>query len=400
MSREQSYAEKHDIAQIRLGEMFDQVMVGYRLKMPLAFVGPAGIGKTSIISQACKALTAETGVKVENRVFMLSQKVPEDLSGIPFPELDVASGEQVVKMLRLDELPRNGHGILFFDEMNQADQNVLRSVFQILSDRRIGSYTLPDGYSMVACMNPDDENYGTSTPSPALRRRLSWIELRFDPVAFFEYAKQQNWDETLVNFLRNNRDMILNEAALANGKVFACPASWESVNTLIQGMRATDKISTIRAIASGFVGMTFFNKFMTYFERHGVKLEPADVLEKYAQDGKLQDRVKKILDKGKTDIIAQTCCGLVTFMLQINPLQDQDFLVKARNLAKFFVDINGDAAVSFLKDIRKNFEEQNRNQEKALWLQEFASFPEGQDKLIALMKTVNNIAEEVAQAGV
>lgn len=399
--REVSYADKHDICQIRVGEMYDQVILGFRHKIPLAFVGPAGIGKTSIVQQACDELSKELGVKVENRIFMLSQKLPEDVSGIPYPVDDPATGEKVVQMLRLSELPRKGHGILFFDEMNQADQSVLRAVFQLINERRIGDYYLPDGYSIVACMNPDDENYGTGSPSPALRRRLSWMEVLFDAMAFLDYATKNDWDETLVNFLRRNREMILNESALRNNKIFACPASWEKVNKLVKGLRSNDRVSALLPIGSGLVGKAFFVKFMKFFEKHGSKINPVDVMDKYATSKKLQEQVKRQLDKGATDVIAEVCSALVTFMLQFDFKQDNHtnaLVEKANNIGKFFVDINDDAAICFLKDFRKNFDEQKMQMEKAEWLHHISQVDDSRAKIIRLMQTVNNIAQEVALA--
>lgn len=395
--RETSYAEKHDIDQIIMGDMYDQVVLGQKHKIPLAFVGPAGIGKTSVVQQVCDDLTEETGIKHENRIFMLSQKVPEDLSGIPYPQQERSTGEMVVKMLRLSELPRDGHGILFFDEMNQADQSVLKAVFQLINERRIGEYILPDGYSIIACMNPDDENYGTGAPSPALRRRLSWIELRFDPVAFLEYATSKNWDETLVDFLRNNKEMILNEAALANNMVFACPASWEKVNTLVKGLGADDRVTKLFPIGSGLVGKKYFTKFMNYFEKHGSKIAVLDVMQKYGSSKKIRDKVQKQIKIGAVDSIAEVCSGLVMRMLEMDT-NSPEFRKTANNIGLFFVDVNDDAAVAFMKDFRKQFDEQRKAVEKSAWLRAITEVDQGRDKMIRLLHTVNNISEEVARA--
>jgi hypothetical protein len=44
-------------------------------------------------------------------------------------------------------------GILFLDEVNRAQDDVLQAVFQLVLDRRVGQYVLPPGWSVVAAGN-------------------------------------------------------------------------------------------------------------------------------------------------------------------------------------------------------------------------------------------------------
>jgi MoxR-like ATPase len=41
--------------------------------------------------------------------------------------------------------------ILAFEEMNSAPPSVLAACYQIILDRRVGNYVLPDGVSVFAC---------------------------------------------------------------------------------------------------------------------------------------------------------------------------------------------------------------------------------------------------------
>ena len=130
-----TYASKNDFMQIDIAQLHKTVELAVRSKKPLAIVGEAGIGKTAIVREVAEKL----GMKCQ--IIMTSQKVPEDFSGIPVPDME----NGVVRFLKLDELPRPKEGptLLFFDEINQADHNVLRSIFQLLGERKLGTYTLP-----------------------------------------------------------------------------------------------------------------------------------------------------------------------------------------------------------------------------------------------------------------
>jgi MoxR-like ATPase len=50
-------------------------------------------------------------------------------------------------------LPAAGDGILFLDELNAAPPLVQAACYQLVLDRRLGEYRLPDGWSIVAAGN-------------------------------------------------------------------------------------------------------------------------------------------------------------------------------------------------------------------------------------------------------
>ena len=48
-------------------------------------------------------------------------------------------------------------GILFLDELNTAAPMVQASAYQLILDRKIGEYTLPDGWAIVAAGNRESD---------------------------------------------------------------------------------------------------------------------------------------------------------------------------------------------------------------------------------------------------
>jgi len=58
-------------------------------------------------------------------------------------------------------LKKSNSGILFLDELNRAEDDVLQAAFQLVLDRRIGTYVLPSGWSMVVAGNYP-EGYNTN----------------------------------------------------------------------------------------------------------------------------------------------------------------------------------------------------------------------------------------------
>uniref|UniRef100_UPI0025DB766D AAA family ATPase n=1 Tax=Sulfuricurvum sp. TaxID=2025608 RepID=UPI0025DB766D len=104
-------------------------------KIPTFLWGAPGIGKSSIIKQIAR----ESGIECID--LRLSLMDPTDLKGIPFYEKDSHSALWAPPSF----LPREGRGILFLDELNSAAPAVQASAYQLILDRKVGEYTLPEG---------------------------------------------------------------------------------------------------------------------------------------------------------------------------------------------------------------------------------------------------------------
>jgi MoxR-like ATPase len=79
-------------------------------------------------------------------------------------------------------LPRSGEGILFLDELAQAVPMVQEACLQLVLDRQLGEYHLPDGWHIVAASNRSEDRAGTHRLiSPLLNRFVHLdLEVSFD----------------------------------------------------------------------------------------------------------------------------------------------------------------------------------------------------------------------------
>jgi MoxR-like ATPase len=128
--------------------------------------GAPGIGKTQIVKDTAKELEAELGKDIPVIIVTLAQMQPYDLNGIPLL-FAKEGGEQFV--LPMDQrgqvqmdfavpcwLPGQGdseEGILFFDEINRAEQDMLSAALTLLLDRKAQKYTMPSGWRVWAAGN-------------------------------------------------------------------------------------------------------------------------------------------------------------------------------------------------------------------------------------------------------
>jgi MoxR-like ATPase len=94
-----------------------------------------------------------------------------DLRGLPFLGADNRS-----KWATPDFLPQDGEGILSLDELNAAPAMVQASCYQLVLDRKLGEYTLPDGWAIVAAGNRDSDRGATTRMPTPLRNRFVHLD--------------------------------------------------------------------------------------------------------------------------------------------------------------------------------------------------------------------------------
>jgi len=381
-----SYAAKHDFEWMPITKLIKTVVLAYKAKKPLAVVGPAGIGKTSIMGQATDLLSEIYRKPFTLTCMIASQKLPEDFTGIPIPDME----EKVVDFLKLRELPRDGYGILFLDELNQADSTVLRALFELLGSRTLGTYTLPENWSVVAAMNPDGKNYQTTKPTPALRRRLGWIEVGLDVHGFIQYAKRNKYHPSVIEYLMKNNDKILNETSLQAGKVFSNPAAWETISDIINVMGPEDHVYDLLPLGAGFVGKKFMVDFIKYFESYHSLIDPRDILNDYS---KVAPEIVSLRKKGRLDYLVQLGNSVVFTMLEID-IKGQDVERQVNNFRRFFVDLPDDTAVHFNRKLAEEFQNQDKLDDKNFWQGALLKEAETRDKVFRLLDTSDAVENE------
>src|ERR1700722_18655202 len=118
-------------------------------KRPIYLWGPPGVGKSSIVAQAAKALSLRL---VDVRATLLD---PVDLRGVP------RITGTVTQWCPPIFLPTDGAGVLFLDELAQAPPLVQSACLQLVLDRRIGEYELPPDWVVVASSNRAEDRAGT-----------------------------------------------------------------------------------------------------------------------------------------------------------------------------------------------------------------------------------------------
>ena len=186
---------------------------------PVMLWGPPGVGKSRIIAD----VAAAHGVELID--IRLSQMEPTDLRGIPF-----RSGDRVewsVPALLPDAARHGERGILFLDEISSAPPTVTAAAYQLILDRRLGEYRVPDGWAIFAAGNRHGDRGVTYVMPSPLANRFTHYEIEAHLDDWVAWAHRSGVDERVIAFLRFRPDLLFDFDAARNPVAFPSPRSWE-----------------------------------------------------------------------------------------------------------------------------------------------------------------------------
>jgi hypothetical protein len=285
---------------MRTGETITAMTSMIASKIPTFLWGPPGIGKSSIIKQIAR----ESGVECID--LRLSLMDPTDLKGIPFYNKEAHQALWAPPSF----LPREGRGILFLDELNSAAPAVQASAYQLILDRKVGEYLLPDGWAIVAAGNREgDRGVVYRLPSP-LANRFVHIEMEVNVSDWREWAMKRGVDARIVAYIGFKNGALFTFDPTTNERSFATPRSWEAVHNVLQSTLPQNLLLDAIAGAVGknnAVDFLGFCKVMTLLPDMDMILSgegaeyPSDISALYALSSALVGRILSDPDEVKID---------------------------------------------------------------------------------------------------
>ena len=221
-------------------------------QQPVFIWGSPGTGKSSVVNQ----LATELGIALRDiRALLLD---PVALRGLPFLGKDGRSQWATPAFL-----PQDGEGILFLDELNAAPAMVQASCYQLVLDRKLGEYTLPRGWAIVAAGNRDSDRAATTRMPTPLRNRFVHIDFEVDVQEWSEWAIKANVRPEVIAFIRFRQELLT--VFDRDSNAFPSPRSWEFVSRILNSRCDPSAEHELFAGAVGTGGATEFSAFIRMF---------------------------------------------------------------------------------------------------------------------------------------
>lgn len=230
-----------------LDKEFLGTLQGYHT--PVMLWGPPGVGKSQIVAQIGARHNAPV---IDVR---LSQMEPSDLRGIPFRDSELV--EWAIPSMLPNAERHGAQGILFLDEITSAVPSVSAAAYQLILDRRLGDYRVPDGWAIFAAGNRQGDRGVTYTMPAPLANRFSHFEVDLNLDDWVAWAYQNGIDERIIGFLRFRPEQLFNFDPAHNPVAFPTPRSWEFVHRALQkfGDSPTLLLGTLQACVGPAAGI-------------------------------------------------------------------------------------------------------------------------------------------------
>ena len=209
------------------------ILRAFNKQRPIFIWGPPGIGKSDIVSQISEDIDA---YMIDVR---LSLWAPTDIKGVPY----YAANDNTMKWAPPAELPdakmakKYKKIVLFLDEMNSAAPAVQAAAYQLILNRRVGQYKLPDNVLIVAAGNREaDKGVTYRMPAP-LANRFVHLELAVDFDDWFAWATENKIHKDVVGYLTFAKKDLYDFDPKSPSRSFATPRSWSFVSELLEDDR-------------------------------------------------------------------------------------------------------------------------------------------------------------------
>ena len=244
----------------------------FKNKRPVFLWGPPGIGKSDVIKQLGTELDAHV---IDVR---LSLWEPTDIKGIPYFD----SNDGTMKWAPPAELPsaemaaKHEKIILFMDEMNSAAPSVQSAAYQLVLNRKVGAYELPDNVVMVSAGNRESDKGVTYRMPAPLANRFVHLEMAVEFDDWFDWATENKIHKDVVGFLTFSKKDLYDFDPKSSSRAFATPRSWSFVSELLVD-NDTDE-GTLTDLTAGSVGEGLAGKFMAHRKVASKMPNPTDIL--------------------------------------------------------------------------------------------------------------------------
>jgi len=250
----------------------------HKNKSPLFIHGTFGIGKSEAVQQYAMRKAAEAGLEFsenfndvnnEKRFVLLKivlhQFESAELKGIPFPNEDRSH----TVYLPMGMLPEKGQGVIFFDELNLASPMLQSNAYQIILERRIGFYTVPENYHVLAAGNLQDDRGHTFEMAMPLNNRFGHYQLLVPSTEEWvrNYAMLNDVDHRVMNFLSFRKDYLyrFNPSQDSSEIAVPTPRTWKMASDAIQSTTMENE-ELLHALIGAHVGDGIATEFIAWLK--------------------------------------------------------------------------------------------------------------------------------------
>ncbi len=353
---------------MNFSEAFMTVDLVLKSKAVPLIIGESGIGKTALVKKLSKCkgyylITIDANLLKEG-----------EIGGLPTVEdyeVEV-QGRKVCKKrtvyavhTKLAEIQqvlkedKNKKIMFFIDEINRCEHSVQQELMNLILNREINGYYLPENVEVIAAMNPsnkydnfENSEYQVVDMDPAQEDRFVWIEMDSNSKEWIRWgmSEEGNIHQHILEFISSFPEYL--HTPDSRESVKATPRSWERISEAYKiyvNEKGKYPPKIFYNVVKGNVGASIAQDFISFIENYkSCFIEPKDIFESEIIGQEIRDRIQRE-SHSRLYIIAKNC---------IMYLQEHEHSEKQISKFSKFLDLYPvDLRMGIMKEIKNDFEE-------------------------------------------
>ena len=332
-------------------------------EVPLV-VGESGIGKTALAKKLAKD-KGWTLVTIDGNLLKEGE-----IGGLPtvesYESID-ANGNKIEKkttiyaihnkLREIDEEINNGRSVLLFiDEINRCEHTVQQELMNLILNREINGYKLPENVKILAAMNPSskygsDFDYQVVDMDAAQENRFVWLNMDPDHNGWIKWAIGAGIETKVIEFISTFPEYL---HKINDEDVRATPRSYERVSKtykMYKEQQDTIPRSVFVNVIKGNVGKAIAEEFVSFVETNCSPLISFDDV--FSKENLDENVIERIENESHTRLYITAMNILKTLENKIIEDENDTFLVNrfVEFLGKYPIDL----MVGIMKDMKISY---------------------------------------------
>ena len=242
---------------LRPSELAEVLALLVEARQPCIVWGPPGAAKSQVAQQVAAAASRQY---VDVRALLLD---PVDLRGIPWR--DAADRTRWAPPAFLPPSDDPGRWLINLEELPSAVPMVQAALYQLVLDRKVGEYELPEGASLIACGNREtDRGVVHRMPTP-LASRFVHLEIRVDAEDWLAWGAANGIAAEVLFFITYEPDLLHVFDPKSAERAFPTPRTWEFASNIVKRRNGLDPEAE-RALFRGTVGEAAAVEFAAFLK--------------------------------------------------------------------------------------------------------------------------------------
>lgn len=335
-------------------------------------IGESGIGKTALIKRLAQkegyhCITIDANILKEGEIGGLPtvQEYTVEVNGREVTRRKTVYAIHT-KLLEIDEILKKEPSkniILFIDEINRCEHSVQQELMNIILNREINGYLMPDNVKVIAAMNPSskydsfaESSYQVVDMDPAQEDRFVWIELDADVKEWLRWGMgknnvsgEENIHQRIVEFIASFPEYL--HTPYSQETIKATPRSWERISNayrvyLISEGKVPSKI--LYNVVKGNVGPSIAQDFYNYLENY---TNPLITPEEIFSEEEIKEELVEKVNKESHSRLYLAAKNALTYLNNLDG-REREIKLFSEFLQLYPVDLK----MGIMKEIKWNYE--------------------------------------------